>query len=111
MLLDISATTEDRETMLDVVKRVAEIVSVPFTVGGGVRTFDDIAQILEAGADKVGINSAAVDRPVLIKEAAETFGSKRIVAAVDAEARFRWVMACHDSWWIERYRHRCYPMV
>ncbi|MFC5466951.1 imidazole glycerol phosphate synthase subunit HisF [Lederbergia graminis] len=85
VFLDISATTEGRDTMVDVVKQVAAQVNVPFTVGGGIRTVDDIARILDAGADKVGINSAAVARPELIKEAAEKFGSERIVAAVDAK--------------------------
>jgi len=85
VFLDISATTEDRDTMVDVVKRVAEKVTVPFTVGGGIRTLDDIERILNAGADKVGINTAAVARPELISEASEKFGAERIVAAVDAK--------------------------
>ncbi|MBS4205967.1 imidazole glycerol phosphate synthase subunit HisF [Lederbergia citrea] len=85
VFLDISATTEGRDTMVDVVKKVAEKVSVPFTVGGGIKTLEDISRVLEAGADKVGINSAAVVRPELIAEAAEKFGSERIVAAVDAK--------------------------
>ncbi|WP_144461343.1 imidazole glycerol phosphate synthase subunit HisF [Siminovitchia fortis] len=85
VLLDISATTEGRDTMVDVVKRVAENISIPFAVGGGIKTLDDISRVLGAGADKVGINSAAVDRPELIKEAAEKFGSEKIVAAVDAK--------------------------
>ncbi len=85
VLLDISATTEGRDTMVDVVKRVAEKISIPFAVGGGIKNLDDISRVLDAGADKVGINSAAVDRPELIKEAAEKFGSEKIVAAVDAK--------------------------
>ncbi|GIN98247.1 imidazole glycerol phosphate synthase subunit HisF [Siminovitchia terrae] len=85
VLLDISATTEGRDTMVDVVKRVAEKISIPFAVGGGIKTLDDISRVLDAGADKVGINSAAVDRPELIKEAAEKFGSEKVVAAVDAK--------------------------
>ncbi|MFD1707775.1 imidazole glycerol phosphate synthase subunit HisF [Siminovitchia sediminis] len=85
VLLDISATTEGRETIIDVVKKVADSISIPFAVGGGIRTLDDISRVLDAGADKAGINSAAVDRPELIKEAAEKFGSDKIVAAVDAK--------------------------
>lgn len=85
VFLDISATTEGRDTMVDVVRKVAEKVAIPFTVGGGIRTVDDIGVILNAGADKVGINTAAVDRPELIKEAAEKFGSNTVVAAVDAK--------------------------
>lgn len=85
VFLDISATTEGRDTMVDVVRKVAEKVTIPFTVGGGIRTVDDIGKILEAGADKVGINTSAVDRPELIKEAADKFGSDKIVAAVDAK--------------------------
>lgn len=85
VFLDISATTEERDTITDLVKKVAKEVTVPFTVGGGVKSIDDIARILEAGADKVGINSAAVKNPLLIEEAAKEFGSERIVAAVDAK--------------------------
>ncbi|MBS4209273.1 imidazole glycerol phosphate synthase subunit HisF [Bacillus sp. FJAT-50079] len=85
VFLDISATTEGRDTIVDVVKRVAEKVKVPFTVGGGIKSLDDISRVLEAGADKVGISSAAVVRPELIAEAAEKFGRDRIVAAVDAK--------------------------
>lgn len=85
VFLDISATTEGRETMMDVVKEVAANIAVPFTVGGGIRTVDDIARIVEAGADKVSISSAAVDRPEFIAEASEKFGSERIVAAIDAK--------------------------
>jgi cyclase len=85
VFLDISATTEGRDTMVDVVRKVAEKVTIPFTVGGGIRTVEDIGRILDAGADKVGINTAAVDRPELIKEAADKFGSATIVAAVDAK--------------------------
>ena len=85
VFLDISATTEERKTMADLVSKVAKHVPIPFTVGGGIRTIEDISRILEAGADKVGINSAAVENPELIREAAGTFGSERIVAAVDAQ--------------------------
>lgn len=82
--LDISASTDDRATTLDVVSRTAEEVFVPLTVGGGVRSAEDVAQLLRAGADKVGVNTAAVRRPELIGEIAERFGSQVLVLSVDA---------------------------
>ena len=83
--LDITASHENRGTLLDVVRRTAEVCFMPLTVGGGVRTLDDIRALLLAGADKVSINTAAVSRPELVKEAAEKFGSQCIVAAIDAK--------------------------
>ena len=83
--LDIAATHENRGTMLDVVRRTAEACFMPVTVGGGVRALDDIRALLRAGADKVSINSAAVNRPELVKEAAEKFGNQCIVVAIDAK--------------------------
>ena len=83
--LDISASHEGRGTLLDVVRRTAEVCFMPLTVGGGVRTLDDIRALLLAGADKVSINTAAVSRPEFVKEAAEKFGSQCIVAAIDAK--------------------------
>jgi cyclase len=83
--LDIAATNENRGTMLDVVRRTAEACFMPVTVGGGVRTLDDIRALLRAGADKVSINSAAVARRELVKEAAEKFGDQCIVVAIDAK--------------------------
>lgn len=85
IFLDITASHEGRSTMLDVVRRTAEVVFVPLTVGGGIRTIDDVRDTLRAGSDKVGINSAAVRNPDLINEAAEMFGRQCIVAAVDAK--------------------------
>ena len=85
VFLDITASHEGRSTMLDVVRRTAEVVFVPLTVGGGIRTIDDVRDTLRAGSDKVGINSAAVRNPDLINEAAEMFGRQCIVAAVDAK--------------------------
>jgi cyclase len=82
-LLDITASHEGRNTMLDVVRRVAENVFIPFCVGGGIRTIDDIRATLLAGADKVSINSAAVKHPTVITEGAERFGSQCIVVAID----------------------------
>lgn len=84
VFLDISATQEERTTMLDVVKKIAQVVSIPFTVGGGISSLDDIRHILQAGANKVSIGSAAVKQPNLITEAANEFGSHRIVVAIDA---------------------------
>ena len=83
--LDITATHDDRATMVHVVEQVAGEVFIPLTVGGGIRTLDDIRRMLNAGADKVGINSAAVFRPEFVKEAADKFGSQCIVVAIDAK--------------------------
>ena len=85
--LDISASPEGRATIVDIVRRTADRVFVPLTVGGGVRTVDDARALLEAGADKVAINTAAIRRPELIDEAATRFGSQAIVVAVDAKRR------------------------
>ena len=83
--LDITASHENRGTLLDVVRRTAEVCFMPLTVGGGVRSLDDIRALLLAGADKVSINTAAVSRPEFVKEAAQKFGSQCIVAAIDAK--------------------------
>lgn len=83
--LDITATHDDRDTMVHVVEQVAGEVFIPLTVGGGIRTLADIRRMLNAGADKVGINSAAVARPEFVKEAADKFGSQCIVVAIDAK--------------------------
>jgi len=85
--LDITASSDARSIMIDVVSRVAEQVFIPFTVGGGIRTIDDFREILKAGADKVSVNSAAIRRPELISEAAYKFGSQCVVVAIDAKAR------------------------
>ena len=84
--LDITASHENRETIFDVVRRTAERVFMPLTVGGGVRTVEDIRKLLLAGADKVSINTAAVNRPEFVREAAQRFGSQCIVVAVDAKS-------------------------
>ncbi|MCU0633671.1 MAG: imidazole glycerol phosphate synthase subunit HisF [Gemmatimonadaceae bacterium] len=90
--LDISASAEGRATLLDVARRTAERLFIPLTIGGGVRSADDVAQVLRAGADKVSLNSAAVARPELLTEAAERFGSQCVVASIDAkrESDGRW---------------------
>ncbi len=87
VFLDITATSDDRGTVADVVERTAEQVFVPLTVGGGIRTLEDIQRLLRAGADKISVNSAAVDDPTLISRAAERFGSQCIVLAIDARGR------------------------
>ena len=84
VFLDISASAEGRETMVDVVRRTAEHVFIPFTIGGGIRSIEDIRKILRAGADKVSLNTAAVLNPQLIQEGAHAFGSQCIVVAIDA---------------------------
>jgi len=85
--LDITASHENRKTLLDVVAKTAEQVFMPLTVGGGVRTLEDIRNLLTAGSDKVSINTAAVERPEFVKEAAGRFGTQCIVVAIDAKRR------------------------
>jgi imidazole glycerol-phosphate synthase subunit HisF len=97
--LDITASAENRDTLYDVVRRTAEECFMPLTVGGGVRTVEDIRRLLLAGADKVSINTAAVDRPEFVREAAEKFGSQCVVAAIDAKAvgAGRWEVFTHGG--------------
>ena len=92
--LDITASSDERDTMVEVVEAVAEQVFIPLTVGGGIRTLADVRKMLAAGADKVGINTAAVNNPDLVKEAAGKLGSQCIVVAIDARA----VSGVDDSW-------------
>ncbi len=87
VFLDITASSDARDTVVDMVRRVAEKVFIPFTVGGGIRTVDDFKKILREGADKVAVNSAAIMNPNLISEAAEKFGSQCVVVAIDAKRR------------------------
>ena len=84
--LDITASSDDRETMVHVVEQVASEVFIPLTVGGGIRTLDDVRRMLNAGADKVSINTAAITRPEFVREAAERFGNQCIVVAIDAKS-------------------------
>ncbi|MDO4540201.1 MAG: imidazole glycerol phosphate synthase subunit HisF [Syntrophomonadaceae bacterium] len=84
IFLDITASSDQRATMVDVVRRTAEQIFIPFAVGGGIRSLEDVRTMLNAGADKVSINSAAIKRPELIREAALRFGSQCIVVAIDA---------------------------
>ena len=86
IFLDITASSDDRETIVDLAERAAEQVFIPFTIGGGIRSVDDARLLLRAGADKVSVNSAAVERPELITELADFFGSQCVVVAVDAKS-------------------------
>lgn len=98
VFLDISASAEGRKIMLDVVKRVAEEVFMPFTVGGGVSSLEDIRKLLESGADKVSINTSAVKNPSLIYEGAKRFGSQCIVVAIDAKRKANgWEVYIHGG--------------
>jgi cyclase len=87
VFLDITATHERRDTLVDLARRTADNVFVPFTIGGGIRSVDDAQAVLDAGADKVSVNSAAVARPELLDELAEVFGAQCVVLAIDAKAR------------------------
>ena len=87
VFLDITASSDRRSIVTDMVRRVAETVFIPFTVGGGIRTIDDFRAILREGADKISVNSAAIDNPSLISEAADKFGSQCVVLAIDARRR------------------------
>src|SRR5581483_11044062 len=89
VFLDITATHERRETIVELARRTADEVFVPFTIGGGIRSVRDAQAVLDAGADKVAVNSAAVARPELIDELAEHFGSQCVVLAIDAKSRSR----------------------
>lgn len=101
--LDITASSDDRETMVHVVEQVASEVFIPLTVGGGIRTIADVRRLLNAGADKVSINTAAVSNPEFVREAAERFGNQCIVVAVDAKAvpasgqALRWEIFTHGG--------------
>lgn len=98
VFLDITASSYKRNIVADMVRRVAETVFIPFTVGGGIRTVDDFKAILREGADKVSVNSAAIDNPTLISEAADKFGCQCVVVAIDAKRR-----ADGNGWTI--YKH------
>ena len=98
VFLDITASHEDRSIMLDVVRRTAEVLYIPLTVGGGLRTVDDVRVLLRAGAEKVSFNTAALARPDVIREAAERFGSQCIVVAIDARKEGdRWGVYTHGG--------------
>lgn len=98
VFLDITASSDQRNTVVDMVRRVAENVFIPFTVGGGIRSVEDFKILLREGADKISVNSAAIDNPKLISDAAEKFGSQCVVVAIDAKKR------ADDSGW-NIYKH------
>lgn len=115
VFLDITASCENRDTVTDMVRAVASSVFIPFTVGGGIRTVDDFKKLLREGADKISVNSAAIDRPQLITEAAEKFGSQCVVVAIDARRRDDggWNIYKHGGrldtgidavWWAKRWK-------
>src|SRR5690242_2892971 len=87
VFLDITATSDKRETVVDLARRTANDVFVPFTIGGGIRSVADAQAVLDAGADKISVNSAALKRPELIEELANTFGAQCVVLAIDAKSR------------------------
>src|SRR5258706_1667746 len=97
VFLDITASSDDRGTMVDVIARTAREVFIPLTVGGGIRTVEDARRILHAGADKISINTAAVRRPELITEMASEFGSRAVVLAIDARARLVYTRGGRDD--------------
>lgn len=99
VFLDITASSDKRDIMMNIVKKVAEQIFIPFTVGGGIKTLDDIKHIVKSGADKISVNTAAVKNKYLIKEGAESFGSQCIVTAIDAKASRK----CNSGW--EVYIH------
>jgi len=104
VFLDITASHEARETMLDVVRRTADGIYMPLTVGGGIRSVDDVRRLLRAGADKISLNTAALERPTVIRDAVERFGSQCIVVAIDArrepgrpDETLRWGVYTHGG--------------
>ena len=105
--LDVSASHEGRSTMLDVVRRTAEQVFVPLTVGGGVRSVDDVDQLLRAGADKVGINTAAINRPELLTEVARRFGNQVVVLSVPFRRLNGLRLRGHHARRTDLHRYRC----
>lgn len=98
VFLDITATIENRSTLVELVKRIATQINIPFTVGGGIRSVQDVSELMAAGADKVSINSAAVKRPELIREIADEFGKQCVVLAIDAMPKGNsWKVAVHGG--------------
>ena len=98
VFLDITASSDDRETTVEMVRRVADEVYIPFTVGGGIRSLEDARRMLRAGADKVSVNTAAVQRPELISEIAAEFGAQCVVCAIDAKRRAAEGSASWEVW-------------
>ena len=107
VFLDITATLEKRKTLVDLVTRIAKHINIPFTVGGGIKTVNEIEELLKAGADKVSLNSSIVRNPDLINQASQAFGAQAIVAAVDAKKK-RIFLECVCERRNERYQNRCH---
>ncbi|MCP4436877.1 MAG: imidazole glycerol phosphate synthase subunit HisF [Actinomycetia bacterium] len=105
VFLDITASSDDRDTTLEMVRHTAEEVFIPFTVGGGIRTIEDARRMLRAGADKVGVNTAAVNRPEVVGEIASEFGAQCVVVAIDARRRQTEGPEAHDGPPFEVYTH------
>ncbi|MEM9685551.1 MAG: imidazole glycerol phosphate synthase subunit HisF [Bacteroidota bacterium] len=98
VFLDITATVEHRKTLIDLVRRIALEINIPFTVGGGINTLQDVSQLIKAGADKISINSAAVKRPEFIREIADEFGSQCVVVAMDTRYEdHQWKIRIHGG--------------
>lgn len=98
VFLDITATQENRKTLIDLVRQIAAEINIPFTVGGGIRSVEDAATLLQAGADKISINSAAINRPELIHELAQQFGNQCVVLAIDVKLRRnKWKVYSHGG--------------
>ncbi len=98
VFLDITATNEGRKTFVDLVKRIAQHINIPFTVGGGISSVEDVRPLLQSGADKISVNSSAVKRPELINELVDAFGSQCIVVAIDAKfIEGKWVVHTHGG--------------
>ena len=107
IFLDITASSDARDTILDIVRRTADEVFIPFTVGGGIRSVEDARRIRAAGADKVAVNTAAVQRPELVAELSEEFGSQCVVVAIDARRGSRPRVRGLPPWWPHGDGHRC----
>ena len=98
VFLDITATVENRKTLIGLVQRIAQEINIPFTVGGGINSVEDVSNLIKAGADKVSVNSSAVKRPELIKEIAQEFGSQCLVVAVDTKfENNKWKVFVHGG--------------
>lgn len=97
VFLDITATVEKRKTLIELVRKVAAALNIPFTVGGGIRSINQVGELLDAGADKISLNSAAVKRPELIDEIAGSFGNQFVVVAVDARLSGDWMVHTHGG--------------
>ena len=111
VFLDILATKEKRKTLVELIQRISEVITIPFTVGGGIKSVEEIENLLKAGADKVSLNSSIIQRPELITEASQAFGAQAIVAAIDmkrvggwTEENPKWELY---PWGYKEDRHKC----